>query len=221
MATLTGKLESILTEAVESGSIVIALCGYGPQVPRLQGQSLLARVTTQEIEAGSNGTFTAEVPGNDEIAPAGTYYTVTVKNDNGDVVQTNAYLFLDDQTYDLDSTEPFDPTQPIPPLPPLIINQLQILPPLADMVFDGSTYTAFKLTLPGNISTVTIENMIPGNLYTFIIVQDATGNHLFPWPANVHNAPTVDPQANSTTIQTFVADENGELWAIGPSTYYP
>jgi len=62
--------------------------------------------------------------------------------------------------------------------------------------------------------------MVPGNLYTFIIQQNGTGGFTFAWPANVHNAVMVDPTASGGTIQTFVADESGDLWPIGPGTYY-
>jgi hypothetical protein len=117
--------------------------------------------------------------------------------------------------------EPYDPNQPPPPLPPLLQNLLQILAASDAMVFDGTTYPSFKTTLPGNVTNAAIQNMAPGNLYTFIIVQDASGNHTFGWPPGVFNAARVDPEANSTTIQTFVADENSDLWPVGPATYYP
>ena len=87
------------------------------------------------------------------------------------------------------------------------------------MVFDGTTYIGFKTTLTGNVTSSVAQNMKPGNLYTFIIVQDGVGGHSFAWPANLHNATSIDPLPNTTTIQTFVADENGALWPVGPGTY--
>ena len=219
MATITGKLEDILG-AVEDGSIEIALCGYGSQVPRANGSGLIAQPQDSEIVPSVDGTFTAELTGNDQIAPAGTYYTITVKNENGDVIQVNAYIFIGENIYDLDVTEPFDPTQPIPPLPPLIINQLLVLAWAAAITVPGDVFTAFKITLGGN-TTITLQNMMPGNLYTFIIVQDATGGHTVTWPLNAHNATLTDPAPNSTTVQTFVADADGSLYAIGPGTWLP
>lgn len=220
MATVTGNLEGVIDNAVEEGSVVIALCGYGPQVPRVQGTALFGSVTSQDIEVDGDGTFTAEVPGNDEIAPAGTYYTVTIKNANGDVVQCNAYLLLGDTTYDLNVTDPFDPTQPIPPLPPLIINQLLILAFSPTPDFPGDGYTAWQITLTGDVTSSTVSNVATGNLYTFIIKQDGAGGHAFTWPPNVLNATPVFPAPNSTTVQTFVVDENLDLYPIGGATYY-
>ena len=219
MATITGKLEDILGSN-EGGSIDIALCGYGSQVPRANGSGLIAQPEEDDIEPDGDGTFNVEVTGNDLIAPAGTYYTVAVKNPNGDVIQVNAYIFLGNNIYDLDLIDPFDPSQPIPPLPPLIINQLLVIAWAAAVTVPGDVFTAFKITLGGN-TTITIENMMPGNLYTFIIVQDATGGHTVTWPANAHNATLTDPAPNSTTVQTFVADVDGSLYAIGAGTWLP
>jgi hypothetical protein len=172
--------------------------------------------------AGNTGAFTFEVTGNDEIEPTGTYYTVTISDANGDVVQINAYQFLGSGAYDLNLIDPFDPTLPLPPLPPLIINQLQTVAPSFDMVFDGDIgYTAFQTTLPGPVSAPVFQNMVPGNLYTFIIIQDAAGGHEFVWAANVFNAMGIDSQPKSQSVQTFVADGNGNLIAIGGGTYYP
>jgi len=219
MATITGKLESVTNLAVELGAVEVQLCGYGGQVPRYNGIALIARITDDDIVVAPAGTFSFSVPGNDQIAPAGTYYTVTIKDDNGDIAQINAYRFLSNPgNYDLNLFPPYDPNQDPPPLPPLITNLLLIIPAAASMNFPGDVYTAFKTTLPGDVFYPTISGMVPGNLYTFIIVQDGTGGHGFIWPANVHNATTPSLNASSTSIQTFVADENGDLWAIGPGT---
>lgn len=218
MATVTGKLQDVL-QAIEDGSVEIALCGYGGRVPRKNGVALYGSATSDEVDVKADGTFNLIVAGNDEIAPAGTYYTVTVKDNNGDVVQVNAYRFLGNTSYDLNLIDPYDPSQPPPPLPPVITNQLLILPATVPMNFPGDTYTTFKVTLPGDVPQTTISGMVPGNLYTFIIVQDGTGNHLFTWPPGVHNATRVCPTPNFTTVQTFVADDRSELWAIGPGTW--
>ena len=221
MATITGNLEGIVDNAVEEGSVTIALCGYGSQVPRANGVAVFGSVTSEDIEVDGDGDFEAEVVGNDEIVPAGTYYTVTVKDANGDVVQCNAYLLLGDNTYDLNVTDPFDPTQPMPPLPPLIINQLLIIAFSPTPNFPGDQYTAWGLTLNGNVTSSTMSGTVAGNLYTFIITQDATGGWAFVWPTAVINATPVNPIPRSITIQTFVCfANNGPLLPIGPATYY-
>ena len=220
MATVSGRLDSILDGDAELGSVVIALCGYGAQVPRIHNNATLARVTTLEVNAGSDGVFTADLPGNNIIAPSGTYYTITVKDGNGDVVQTNAYVFLDGSDYVLDDIDPFDPTLPMMPITPLIMNQLQFVEWAFAMNFDGSDYTTYKTVLHGNTAP-TYSNILPGNLYTFILLQDGTGGWEFNWGSTVHNGVMINHAPNGQTIQTFVADQDGSLYAISGGTYYP
>ena len=222
MATVTGKLESSVNGALVEGQVTVMLCGYGSRVPRVNGVALVARIEDKTIQVAADGTFTFTCFFNDQVSPAGTYYAVTVKDENGDIAQVNAYRFTSDTSnYDLNLIDPYDPNLPPPPLPPPITNLLLILAAAANMVFDGSLSTAFKTTLGGNVTAPVFENMAPGNLYTFIIVQDATGGYQFIWPANVRNATLVDPTPGSTTIQTFVADEFGDLYSIAAGTYYP
>jgi hypothetical protein len=66
--------------------------------------------------------------------------------------------------------------------------------------------------------------MIAGNLYTFIIVQDAVGGHAFVWPAGTAPTGTLNQTPvcqlpNSITVQTFVATSSTLLMPIGPGTY--
>lgn len=220
MPTITGTLQAILDGDSEAGTLELALCGYGSQIPQLNGAALAARVTCDEVEVGGDGSFSFEVDGNDQIQPRGTYYTLTVKNDNGDIVQVNAYVFLSSQgTYNLNDTAPFDPSaSPPPQLPPLLIGLLMVVPFAPTANFPGDQYTAWEIVLTGDCNP-TFTNLTEGNLYTVIIVQDDAG-HLFNWPANVKNPTTVDPDPDSITIQTFVA-VSGELYPVGVGTYYP
>jgi hypothetical protein len=101
---------------------------------------------------------------------------------------------------------------------------LLIVPP-SEPEFDGSQYTAFKMTLDQDNTGAFLANIVPGNLYTFIIVQDAAGDHIFDWPTGpapmgTRNATPVSKEPNATTVQTFVADEFGMLYAISAATYY-
>lgn len=221
MATVTGNAFTV-ADGPKSGATHIwaQLCGYGSQNPRINGTAVFTGLRTVDLEIdGNTGAFSVQLYGNDTIVPAGTYYVFTFANENGDIIQTNAYRFIDGQPYDLNLTNPYDPNQPPPPLPPLITNLLLTLPPANDMVFPGDTYTAFTTILPGDVGAAVVEGMVPGNLYTFIIKQDGVGSHLFMWPTNVHNATRVMPTPNSTTVQTFIADGIGDLWAIGPGTW--
>jgi hypothetical protein len=220
MPTVTGTLEAILNAEAEPGVVEVQLCGYGSQVPRYNGQSLIARLTADEIEIEADGTFTFTVPGNDQISPDGTYYAVTIMNSNRDIAQVNAYRFLADGTsYDLNLLEPYDPNQQPPPLPPLITNLLLVVPWSADMDFPGDVYTSFRVTLSGDVTNSTASGTVQGNLYTYIIQQDTVGGHLFTWPANFLNADSINPNPGGTTVQTFVMGIT-DLISISPATWW-
>jgi len=219
--TVTGNLESSINETKIQGRVEVMLCGYGSRVPRENGVALVARITDDDIAVDpATGHFSFVVPANDSVVPAGTYYTVTIKDDNGDIAQINAYRFTSNvPTWDLNTIDPYDPNVPPPPLPMPIINELLIVGAVDPLVFDGSQYPSFAILLPGNINNISVANMQPGNLYTFIIIQDGVGGWNFVWPANAYNAARIDHRPNATTVQTFVADENGDLYAIAPGTY--
>jgi hypothetical protein len=222
MATVTGTLQNALGDMIE-GQVTVQLCGYGAMVPRANGTGLFGSVSTlpADVPVSAAGLFTFEVTGNDAISPVGTYYTVTVSDANGDIVQVNAYQFLGQQSYDLNLIDPFDPTQPIPPLPPLITNLLMLVPFSPTPVFPGDTYTTWAITLSAEVTSSTLTGQVAGNLYTFIIAQNSTGGYLFAWPAAVINESSINPMPNSLTIQTFVCiANNGPLMAIGPATWW-
>jgi hypothetical protein len=219
MPIVTGKLSAAADDDEVMGSVDVMLCGYGSTVPRVNGQSLVAQITTQQIEAGADGTFEFVVAGNDIIVPAGTYYAVTIRDENGDIAQVNAYRFLTSTaSYDLTLIDPYDPNQPPPPLPPLITNLLLVLPWSATMEFPGDTYTAFRTTLTGDVTSTTAPDTVQGNLYTFIIQQDAAGGHAFSWPTDFLNASPINPNPNGLTVQTFVMGI-ANLIAISAATW--
>jgi len=219
-SNISGTLHSILNTTVEAGAVEVALCGYGSQIPRLNGAALGARITDDSTTPDNTGFFRFTVYGNDVIQPQGTYYTVTVKDDNGDIVQVNAYQFADGTDYDLDHIPPFDPSYPPQPLGPGLGNELVIVADAPNVVFDGSLGTCFKIQLTQD-TVGSWQNGSPGNLYTFIITQDVNGGHQFTWPPQVHNATPVNMSVDGGTYQTFVCDDTGALWPIGAGTYYP
>lgn len=224
MATLFGKPGLINENAATDSTIDIQLCGYGSRSPVGRGvggeTGVIMDVSLLGIQpTGPNNTFNIPLIGNDYIAPPGTYYTVTIRNANGDILQTNAYVFLDENTYDLAGTDPFDPALPMPPLPPLIYNQLQNVDPAAPW-FECGSYTAFQMTLDRDVEGAALQPPTPGNLYTFIIVQDAAGGHIFWWPNGMTNFSEICSAPNSTTVQLFIADDTGMLWAVSAATWY-
>jgi hypothetical protein len=203
----------------EMGTVEIALCGYGSMTPRVAGEALFGRVTSMDAPVNDTGEWSVFLFSNGLIDPAGTYYTVTTRNSNGDIVQVEAYNFQPG-SWDLSNMQPYDPGQPPPPLPPLIIPQLLIVPFSDNADFDGTNFTAFQLTLTGDVTNAATSNILPGNLYTFIIRQDGTGEHQFAWPVTVYNGAPINPDPYAITTQTFVADDIALLFPIGPATYY-
>jgi hypothetical protein len=227
MATITGTLSTFFeaTDTPDTDSIAtidIALCNYGSQVARAKGTTLLADVTLKGLSvSATDGTFDIELAGNDVIYPTGTYYTFTVKDGNGDIIQCNAYFFLDANNYDLNMEQPFDPSQPASPLPPLIISQLVTFAYQPNINVDATTGLAFQFNLTGDTEVTFAVPPVPGNLYTLIVQQDAAGGHQLLWNGTVLNATFINQAPNGLTIQTFVALADGNLYAAAPGTYYP
>lgn len=225
---ITGEFITLFTvagatnAAPEFGSIEVALCGYGSFTPEIQGAKISLVTQAQQMLPATDpnpGNFEILLYSNALISPPGTYYTFTIKDANGDIVQCEAYRLSSGQ-YDLTELNPFDPNISPPPLPVPISNELQLVAIQGSgWDCDGADYLSFKINATQN-GLINVQFAVPGNLYTFIVVQDATGGHVITWAGNLNNAAMVDPRANSTTIQTFVCDENYQLWAIGPGTAY-
>ena len=72
----------------------------------------------------------------------------------------------------------------------------------ATPVFDCSKGQKFEITLTGNVTSSTITNVQPGMSLVFTIKQDGTGSRTFVPPAGVP-LDTIDPTANSASVQTF------------------
>jgi hypothetical protein len=229
MASINGTLVTPNQQSIpENATVDICLCGYGGQVPRatyndqLVPGSVGSFVTPEVlgITADADGKFTVSLVGNDVINPQGTYYTFTMRDPNGDIIQINAYQFAENTGYNLDTMDPFDPSASAPPgIPPPVQNLLLIIAYDPAAVFPGDTFTSWEMWLTGDCAP-TFINLVDGNLYTVILYQDSVGGHQFFWPSNVFNAVPVDPDPDSTTVQTFVAID-GDLYPIGPGTYYP
>jgi hypothetical protein len=224
---LRGTLEFFWSEAPGGPTpdpdayVQLALHGYGSQIPRVSGQALFQGATSTDVQMQSGaeaGGFEFFVYSNDMIEPPGTYYTLTTKNGNGDALQINAYRFIGAGNYDMSTVIPYDPNQPPPPLPPLITNLLLVVPWSDPMEFPGDVYTSFRTTLTGDVTSSTAPDTVQGNLYTFIIFQDAVGGHKFTWPSNTINASPINPAPNGLTVQTFVMGLS-DLAAIGPATW--
>lgn len=73
----------------------------------------------------------------------------------------------------------------------------------------------FSLVLTGDAALAPFEGMEPGKSVTFQVCQDPRGGHRLSWPASVHGAMTVGPEAGKCSAQSFVEAADG-LYATGP-----
>lgn len=113
--TLQGFILGIFGEP-NPAKIIVMLCGFGAQAPRVVGTAMLAPTAPVEVECGADGSYSFQLYGNDQITPAGTYYTVLISDSDGNMVQLNAYQFAGTHTYDLSNLNPYMPV-PSPPVP--------------------------------------------------------------------------------------------------------
>jgi hypothetical protein len=73
------------------------------------------------------------------------------------------------------------------------------------------------------VVTLNAKNFIPGHLYFFLFKQDSVGGRTLAWGTNTSNGSALDPEPNSVTVQSFMADASGVLRANLPATWtqYP
>lgn len=135
---VTAKLEDFGSNAV-GGSLIIALCNFGSQVPRVPSVGVVVDAGPISYPAASDGTITVPVWGNDVIQPAGTYYCIAVANANGDMLQVNLYQFTGAGPFDLSTTPPIDPHIGVPSIQFATTDIFLIT--LAGPNRPGSTYT--------------------------------------------------------------------------------
>lgn len=94
--TLTQTLEDITGAAAGStanpAKLRICLCGFGPTLPYIAGTALLAKVGPMDFYSTSGSPLVITLFGNDQITPAGTYYSIEVLDGEDNVVQCGAYV---------------------------------------------------------------------------------------------------------------------------------
>jgi len=87
------------------------------------------------------------------------------------------------------------------------------------MILDASQGETFDISFRTSITSIAIKNLIAGQLYCFILRQDATGKHALNWGNNFLNAMMLDPNPNSVTVQCFIGVPGQVLMAITPGTW--
>jgi hypothetical protein len=216
---LTGNLDDLFGAPLAGSGMFVQLVNFANQVPRINGTAILAQIAPIEIDCPA-GTFSFSLWGNDVIVPGGTYYVFQIVDDNQNVINTNAYQFAGVVNADLSTIVPYNPNiLVVPPGGPTVFGQLVTIPFAANMAIPGNIGTAFDITLTGDVLTDVMNNVQPGTLYTFIIVQDGVGNHAWVWPNNVVGAEPPNNAAGSITTQTFISRANGYLYPVGPAIY--
>jgi hypothetical protein len=102
--TLTAKLDdlagAVAGSAANPAKLLIALCGFGLSLPRIVGTANLAKIGPYQLPDTGAG-ISVLLWGNDVISPADTFYTITVLDGEGNVVQCGAYRFTGAETIDL------------------------------------------------------------------------------------------------------------------------
>ena len=223
MITLTGTLQTIAGGTALEGKVKLALRGYGGQVPVLPGKALFGDVSPDEIDTGSDGTFSTELWGNDAITPAGTYYVLTVFNLNGDIVQTNAYLIVGaDRSIDVSTLQPIDPStffaQPLQP--PNLVNRMVAVPWAANLILNGAAGLSFEIAPLQADTVLSFTAGVPGNLYTFITQQASNAAHVLSYDGTaIHGGSAINPTLSGRLVQTFVCRSNDTLDSIGTGVY--
>lgn len=111
--TLTAHLDDLAGAVAGStanpAKLLLALCGFGLTLPRIVGTALLAKIGPYALLDTGAG-ISAQLWGNDQIDPADTYYTLTVVDGDGNVVQCGMYRFTGTGTIDLSNAVQITPT---------------------------------------------------------------------------------------------------------------
>ena len=125
--TLTAELYDITGALVGSAGnpakLRIALCGYGPAVPRVAGGVVIAKPGPFDITSTTGGISIA-LWGNDVITPPGTYYSIMVLDGDDNVVQCGMYVFTGTGITDLSNA-----VQIVQPMPPQIFSLVALAAP--------------------------------------------------------------------------------------------
>ena len=100
--------------AVGNPAIVeIALAGFGPLLPVIAGTGNLAKVGPLSQRLFYVGApITVQLWGNDVITPAGTYYVISIFDDQLNLLQTGAYVFAGSISADLSTLPQVFPSAP-------------------------------------------------------------------------------------------------------------
>lgn len=87
-----------------------------------------------------------------------------------------------------------------------LIQSFQAVTFSATPTFDAQSYSVFKITLTGNVTSSSLPNQAAGETLKFIICQDASGSRTFAWPTNALGGMTIGATASKCSAQEFISD---------------
>ena len=207
--TLTATLDSIIGAAGVSGFLEITLCNFG-LIPPSADDVMLADAGVPQIQTAAQAAAGIKLFGNDQITPAGTYYSIAILDQNKNVIQAANYLLTGGPaTVDLSTLVPVIVPAPGTPSGYVVIN------PATGNVFLRTSGWAgpivFDLTLTGNAILIP-SGFFPGQLVQLIIRQNAVGGWTCLFNIEFKNAAAVQVGANSVSTQSCVADDQGNIY---------
>lgn len=103
LCTVTGKLVNPDGSANAGASVSFALQYPSGDVPRQPGGDDIWPLAVPSVTTGSDGSFSTQIIGNDQITPSGTKYLVTFKVGSNAVAATYT---ITGSTFDLTSATP-------------------------------------------------------------------------------------------------------------------
>lgn len=86
--------------------------------------------------------------------------------------------------------------------------------------FDGLQAVAWKVLMKRSVGSIRITNIAPGQLYTFMFVQNDAGGHTFTWPTpQVEGGSWINTDPDAISIQNFIGYTGGRLLAFIPGAW--
>lgn len=215
--TLTGTLQDIFGSADSGCFIVFTLCGYGSSLPRINGTSLLAKTAPIPVACPA-GTFSVFLWGNDVITPSGTFYQVTLLDDQENVIQTAAYQFTGSGTLDLSTQAPYLPPSALPFSPNAVVTN-----PAggATQTIAGGLNINGNVTITGNL-TVTGATSFGGQVtvpFSSTPVFNAAQGSVFKitLTGNVTSSTLINAIASQLIVFDIVQDGTGGRTFVWPT----
>jgi len=229
--TLTGLLHTI-AGAPDAGTVSITLVNYGSNQPQVQGNSIMSQVVTK-VQAASDGTFSVNLWGNDQITPQNTLYEVAIYPSGSQAVTSVKTYRLNSGTYDLSNLIPVQTSLPPSAFTPVVsVNgktgyitltaadlgssqTFQYVNSTTTTTVDFSQSVHWTITLKG-AATINFANAQPLPM-TLIITQDSTGSWPVSWASNIPGPPP-PPGSNpgSSTVYQFAFDGTNFILSNSP-----